>query len=78
MQTFPTYEDALAACDEQHLVSGTYREPPEGEEFGDPVYFLAPSEADRWSMGLLAFEARTGKPHPDPAYLSWLRDEATA
>lgn len=76
VQTFPTYEAARAACDDKQIVSGTYREPAEGEEFGEPVYFLAPAGAGRELMGMLSFEARHGKPHPDPAYIAWLTTEA--
>jgi hypothetical protein len=76
MRTFPTFEAALEAASDQESVCGTYREPDSEEGFGTPVYFLAPASAGKELMGSLSYEARTGKPHPDPAYLSWLTNEA--
>lgn len=79
VRTFPTLGEAHAAAgpDEMVNVAGDIAVKAGRIQIqGNAVFYLAPRDATEHELSLLAFEARNGKPHPDPRYVGWLIDEA--
>ncbi len=70
VQTFSTFAEALEHRTEETSICGTYRD----DEAKDPVYFLAPADADDDVMRQLSYEVKYGKPMDD--YQLWLVDQA--
>ncbi len=70
VQTFSTFAEALEHRTDETSVCGTYRD----DECQEPIYFLAPADADADEMRRISFEVKYGRPLG--GYEQWLLEQA--